>query len=462
MITQVFHHAMQRILNHAALHTKAESANPVRLAVAYSGGLDSAALLHLCAAWAKQHDISLSAFHVHHGISPNADAWVLHCQYQCDELAIPFEAAYVQLGQTKQEGVEATARNKRYHALGKLCERHQIDVLLTAHQQDDQAETMLLHLLRGTGLAGLGGMQQIHAAPELLGMTSLVLARPLLECNRSELERYARDHQLEHVEDESNADPRYTRNALRLKIMPLLADYFPAYQTRFARTAKHVSSSLDLIEQITEQDYATCLISATAPVLDVKQLQVLTQSRIDNVLRYWISLHHIPMPSTARLAEIRKQLLDARDDAQVCVKHRDIELHRYRQQLQIAFCLKPLPDVQQFVWNGEASIAFADFAGVLYFDSVQPGQTGLGRDWLMSRPLELRSRQGGERLKLAANRPTRDIKHHYQTLGIPYWQRKRLPFVFSGSELLFAAGVGLNGSVLQEGLNCVHLRWQTD
>ena len=448
--------AMQRIFTDAALQDK--TAN-IRLAVAYSGGLDSAALLHLCTAYAQLHHIPLMAFHVHHGLSPNADYWAQHSQQQCAELNVPFEAAHIQLGSTGATGVEATARKKRYAALGELCARHQIDILLTAHHQDDQAETMLLQLLRGSGIAGMCGMQQCHQAAELLASDTLLLARPLLDFSREELEEYAGKNKLLHIEDESNADPRYARNALRLTVMPLLAQHFPGFQSRFARTAQHAQSGLALIEQMAQQDYQACLADSNAAQLDVMRLLSLSEPGIDNVLRYWITLHHVQMPSTARLAEMRKQLMHARDDAQVCVKHGEIEVHRYRQQLSISTCAKPAPDVQQFVWTGEASIAFPAFSGVLHVDSVEAGDTGISRDWLLAQQLEMRPRQGGERLKLAANRPTRDMKSHYQTVGIPYWQRERLPFVFAGKELLFAAGVGVHGPFLTEGDSCVTLRW---
>jgi tRNA(Ile)-lysidine synthase len=196
--------------------------------------------------------------------------------------------------------------------------------------------------------------------------------------------------------------------------------------------------------------------------LDAARLQSLPDERIDNVLRYWIALHGAQMPSSARLNEIRKQLMHARDDAQVCVKHGDIELHRYRQQLGIAAYIGAVPDVQQFTWIGEEKLVFPAFGGTLYFDAVSAGEGGINRTWLMAQQLELRPRQGGERLKLAANRPTRDMKSHYQTLGIPYWQRERLPFVFAGNDLLFASGVGTQGRFWEVGAGGVALRWQAD
>ena len=454
-ITQ-FDSAMQII---AEKQTSSAVAGPLRLAVAYSGGLDSAVLLHLACAYAKQSGSIVMAFHVHHGLSPHADAWVMHCQAQCAALDVPFEVQYIDLGSTSEVGVEATARNKRYAALGRLCTSHHIDVLLTAHHQDDQAETILLQLLRGSGVAGLCGMQQCHPAAQLLGSDSVLLARPLLDVTRAEIEGYATQNEIAHIEDESNLDARYLRNALRLKIMPLLADYFPGYQSRFARSAQHAQHNLELIEQLAHQDYVDCLVAPGSAILNAERLQLLPDARLDNVLRYWIAAHHRKMPSTARLAQMRKQLLTARDDARVCVKHGDMEVHRYRQQLSISGCAATPPPAQKFTWQGEAVIAFPAFSGTLQIDPVESGEAGIRRDWLLAHPLEIRLRQGGERMKLAANRPNRDMKSHYQTFGIPYWQRERLPFIFSGNELVYAAGIGISGVLLESADQCVTLRW---
>lgn len=456
-ITQQFDLAMQDICR-----TVADGSGKIRLALAYSGGLDSAVLLHLLHTYANQHQVSLMVFHVHHGLSPNANDWVEHCQQQCAQRDLPFEVAYVQLGVTAQDGVEATARKKRYAALGALCTQHHIDVLLTAHHQDDQAETMLLQLLRGSGLAGLCGMQTCHHAAELLNNAEVWLARPLLDCLRTDLDQLCAAAQIAYIDDESNADARYARNALRLKVMPLLAEYFPGYQTRFARTAQHVQGSLSLIEHLAEQDYTNSLVDAKTATLDAVRLAELSDTRIDNVLRYWIAASGRQMPSTARLAEMRRQLLTARPDAQVCVKHGDMEVHRYRQQLNIASCVDAELAMQPLVWQGEAALTFADYRGQLFFDDVVPGQFGIARDWLLGRSLQLRLRQGGERLKLAENRPTRDMKSHYQTLGIAYWQRERLPFVWADTALLFAAGVGTQGNFLCSDQPGIALRWQAD
>ena len=456
-----FAQALHRILSEAARQSGTLAGN-LRLAIAYSGGLDSTVLLDLCSTYVRQHGQELVALHIHHGLSPHADLWQQHCYQRCTELGISIASASIELGPTGDDGVEATARALRYAALGKLCQQHRVDVLLTAHHQDDQAETILLQLLRGSGIAGLGGMQELHRAPQLLGNGALWLARPLLDTLHAEIAQYAEQQQISHIEDESNRDPRYRRNALRLHVMPLLAQYFPGYQTRLGRSSRHAQAGLAQLEQLADSDYQICLDVPDSGVLNVERLQTLPDSRIDQVLRHWIALHQCPMPSTARLAEIRKQLLGARADAQVCVRHGDVELHRYRQQLSLASAVDLAPTAQSFVWNGEAELIFPAFGGRLLFVAPEAAEAGIDTAWLRQAPLTLRLRQGGERLKLGTNRPTRDMKSHYQTLGIPYWQRERLPFVFAGPDLVFAAGVGMNAPCLSLTGHRVTLHWLAD
>ena len=420
------------------------------IALAYRGGLDSSALLHLAHAYGLQHGVAVFAFHVHHGISPNADAWLAHCESTCAALGVRFEAARVVLEKTKS-GVEAAARKLRYAALGAMCAGHGVRLMLTAHHLDDQAETVLLQLLRGSGTAGLSGMDAANAAPELLGNPDLVMARPLLPVSRGELEAYVKAYAIAYVEDESNTHPRYARNALRHQVMPALEQAFPGYQERFARSAAHAQSAQRLLTELAAQDLAGCLAGDS---LDVAALRVMSLDRAYNMLRHWFGLRALRMPSTAWLSEMVTQLVEARHDAQLLVTHPDCLIRRHRDRLYITPTLTALagqrdPDDEgvfvkegeAFSWNGEASLAFPSYGGVLHFD--QAGQ-GVDAAWLRAQPLMIDFRKGGERLKPAANRPTRPLKYHYQACNVPAWERERLPVVSSGKDLLFAAGIGMD------------------
>ncbi|HEX8479517.1 MAG TPA: tRNA lysidine(34) synthetase TilS [Telluria sp.] len=441
------------------------------LAIACSGGLDSMVLLHLAAAYAREHGVALHVLHVHHGLSSNADAWRDHVAAASATIGARFDARRVDVKHSGA-GTEAAARKLRYAALGAMCHDHGVTLMLTAHHLDDQAETVLLQLLRGSGTAGLSGMDGANAAPELLANPALVMARPLLQHSRLELEQYAQAHGITWVEDESNFDPRFARNALRHQVMPALALAFPGFQQRFARSAAHAQSAQRLLTELAELDLRA---SQLGDALDVTVLRKLSLDRVTNLLRHWFAVRGLAMPSTAWLSELVTQLLEARPDAQLLVTHPSCHLRRHRERLVITPKLPALagmrdPDDegvegipvkagQGFTWSGEAQLAFPDYGGVLHFDLAA---SGLDAAWLRSQPLLIDFRKGGERLKLAANRPTRSLKAHYQSSDVPAWERPRLPVVWSAKVLLFAAGIGMDcAHAAPAGFEAVSLRWET-
>ena len=435
---------------------------PVRraIAVAYSGGLDSSVLLALACDHAREHDIALHAFHVHHGLSPHADAWLAHCNAAALACGIPFDSRRITVDAGTGDGTEATARNARYAALGMLCREHDVPLLLTAHHQDDQAETVMLQLLRGSGVAGLSGMDCVNQAPGLLGDPHLTMGRPLLGVTRAALQAIATCRALTHVDDPSNLDPRHARNALRHHIMPVLEAAFPGFVQRFARTARHAQAAQQLLIELAAQDLKDC---AEGDQIAIERLRLLSPERIDNLLRYWFASRGMRMPSTAWLQEMRRQLLGAKADAQLLVGHADCDIHRHRNRIVMTPRV-PAPDPEQepaqFTWTGASSMHFAPFAGTLHFE-----QTGEGVDaaWLRDQRLSIGWRSGGWQLKLAPNRPTRSLKYHYQAANIPAWERGRLPLVTLGRHLLFAAGIGMDClHVTAAADGRVALRWQPD
>ncbi|MGV7207155.1 tRNA lysidine(34) synthetase TilS [Oxalobacteraceae bacterium A2-2] len=437
------------------------------LAIALSGGLDSSALLHLAQAYAAGRGLRLYAFHVHHGLSPNADAWLAHCEQACAALGVAFEARRVQLHKDGS-GTEAAARKARYAALGEMCRAHGVPLLLTAHHQDDQAETVLLQLLRGSGTAGLSGMDTANTAPGLLGDATLMMARPLLSASRRQLEEYVAEHGIAHIHDESNEDTRYARNALRHQIMPLLEQSFPGFQERFARSAQHAQSAQKVLTEVAQQDLAHCL---DGDCLALARLRELSVERSANLLRHWFATRGMRMPSAAWLHEMLAQLMEARHDAQLLVTHPDCHVRRHRDRLYLTPKLAELEGTREdqfddkpgtpFRWNGEASLPFPAYGGVLHIEPAGQGEPGLPAAWLREQLLVIEFRKGGERLKLAPNRVTRPLKYHYQALDIPAWERGRLPVVSNPGQLLYAAGIGMDCKrLLESGEQLVRLRWQ--
>ncbi|MGW8391833.1 tRNA lysidine(34) synthetase TilS [Pseudoduganella sp. HUAS MS19] len=421
------------------------------IAIAYSGGLDSSALLHLAA----QSGRKSYAFHIHHGLSPNADAWEAHARKECERLNITFASRRV----TLDDRSEASARKARYAALGALCIEHNVHLLLTAHHLDDQAETVLLQLLRGAGPAGMSGMDAFNRASTLLGTPDVLLARPLLQASRAELEEYVRENAIAHIEDESNADTRYARNALRHEVMPRLAEAFPGYQERFARSARHAQSAQRLLTEQAAEDLRTCLAGEDS--LGMAKVRTLSADRISNLLRHWFAERGIRLPSASWLAEMQEQALTARDDANLKVTHPDCEVRRHRDRLYLV-PRRAEADAEQresFRWNGEGSIEFPAFGGTLH---IELAPLGLDPEWLRQQLLTIELRKGGEKLKPARNRPTRTLKQHYQTLGIPAWERERLPMVSIPGDILYAAGIGMDCRKLDSGgEHRLVFRWET-
>ncbi len=445
-----------------AVPVGSSAASPT-IAVAYSGGLDSTVLLHLMRQYANDHQIALRAFHVHHGLSANAELWLAHCRQTCLALKVAFDVRRIKLESRDGGSIEEAARNARYAALGEMCIEHGVNLLLTAHHVDDQAETVLLQMLRGSGLAGMSGMDDANRAPGLLGSDAIVIARPLLGVLRGELEEFASRHGIANIEDESNVDPRFARNALRHRVMPALEANFPGFQQRFARTAQHAGTAQALLIELAEVDIAQCRIEGLPAALEIAPMVQLSPGRADNMLRHWFSILGLRMPSTAWLHEMRTQLLIAKADARLCVTHPDCHIRRHRNRVFIT----PRDDSwpaeippRAFVWNGEASLHFPSYRGTLYFEAAP---AGIDAAWLRGRDCRLHLRAGGERLKLAADRPTRSLKQHYQARDIPSWERETLPIVSSASSLLFAAGLGMDCShFAAAGGTGVALSWKFD
>ncbi|MCX7146263.1 MAG: tRNA lysidine(34) synthetase TilS, partial [Sulfuritalea sp.] len=275
--------------------------------VGFSGGLDSTVLLHAASGVARNSAFSLSALHVHHGLSANADAWADACTGVCQELDIPLTHLRVDVPLNSGAGLEASAREKRHKALAD----HPADWILLAHHADDQAETVLHNLLRGAGVRGAGAM------PESRGR----VLRPLLAVTRDELLAYARLHRLAWVEDESNADCRYTRNFLRHQIFPLIASRFPRAGKQLAAAAARFGEADALLEDLAALD-----LRGTPPEfpLPLKLVRELPDARARNLLRAMLTWYAVQPPDERRLNEFVRQLQTAGND-----RHPRIDLASY-------------------------------------------------------------------------------------------------------------------------------------
>lgn len=404
-----------------------------RLVLGLSGGLDSVALLHVLLLLRDRFPFELRVVHVHHGLSPHADAWADFCARLCASHAVESSIHHVVITRDDAAGIEAAARRERQRIFAAL----DADFLLTAHQQDDQAETLLLQLLRGAGPKGLAAMAELQSRP---GWRAAQL-RPLLGVTRAGLLDYAQSHGLTWVDDESNHDIRYRRNALRRQVMPLLAAHFPGSGATLARAAALQADAADLLDDLARIDAETAIAGER---LDCALLAGLSRARARNLLRYFIERHGQPMPNARRLDEALHQLRDAGRDARVCVGLGRVELWRFRGG---AYLVAPAPAPAAPVrWRGEASLWVAA-AGVRVQMEAVTG-AGLKRDALAAGEVTLGVRQGGERLRLHPGGPHRSLKNLLQEQAIRPWQRDRLPLLWCDGRLAWAAGIGLEADLL--------------
>ena len=393
--------------------------------LAFSGGLDSTVLLHQLVLWREQQpDIQIRAIHIHHGLSPNADGWVAHCQRLCAQWRVPLLVEYVTL-HDEGLGIEAHARQARYQAFREAL--RPAEVLMTAQHLDDQSETLLLALKRGSGPAGLSAMAEDSpfAATRLL--------RPLLNTPREQLLAHAQRYELTWIEDESNQDDRYDRNFLRLRVLPLLQRRWPHFSRAAARSASLCAEQEQLLDELLAEELAGLISPRGA--LAIAPLRAKSAVRRAALLRRWLAQQGVAMPSREMLERLWQEVALAREDAAPRLHLGSGDVRRYQQQL---WWVQTLPG------QGETRLLWQDITSPL----VLPD--GLGQLSLTAGG-ELRPPRRDETVSVRFNAPGilhivgrnggRKLKKIWQELGVAPWLRDTTPMLFYGETLIAAAGV---------------------
>jgi tRNA(Ile)-lysidine synthase len=429
-----------------------------RIAVAFSGGLDSTVLLDAAVRVAGPE--RCVALHVHHGLSPNAERWLGHCEATARALGAGFDAERVDMRRESGVSIEAAAREARYRALDAMCARHGVAALWLAHHADDQAETVLLQLLRGAGVAGLAAM----APHRVDGAAAIPRVRPLLHLLRAQLERYARSRGLRWIEDESNAETRYARNALRHDVIPALSVHFPGFRDALARTAAHAASAQRLLDDLASIDLRM-IARENGRALSREALLALDDARAMNAMRGWMRAAGLRAPSAARLIDMLRQLREARADHALRIEHAGRCLRLYRDSIYWESDMRPIPvaasserDVaaamkevkatSMLVWGGQEVWRLPQWRGSLVFVPLPAGgepADSVPEALLESAPLVARPRTGGERMRRAPGAPARTLKNLFQESGVPAWQRD-VPLFYVGDRLLYVPFLGVNGA----------------
>jgi len=444
------------------LKLNVDLAQPRRVAVAFSGGRDSTALLHCVARQAQalnrtlEAPVQVLALHVHHGLSSQADAWLQHGQTLCREWAaqgLPVELHHRRLVGEPAAGqsIEAWAREGRYAALAAMAIEAGVTLVLMAHHRRDQAETLLLQALRGGGVAGLAGMPRLQ---QRAGHGGLVWARPWLQQGREAIEAYVESQGLSYVEDDSNSDPRYSRNRLRLQVWPALAQAFPAAERSLALGAQWAQQALALQREMAEQDLAGLL---SPQGLHLPALRALSPARASNALRAWLHQQTGQVASARQVTELL-----AREDVESTLSWPcgSGVLHLYREHLSWQPALQagapigeaklldlsrpgvyPQPD-----WGGAWEVVAASDGGVLAACLAQ---------------VCMRARQGGEQFQRQPRAAARSLKKAYQSAALPAWHREG-PLLLRADtqQVLFAPGLGLDARGWAPlGVPQLQLRW---
>lgn len=418
------HHFLARLLH-------ARSFSSTTLLAAFSGGLDSSVLLHVLVSLQAKLRFNLEVMHVHHGLSANADAWADFCLSTCVKYGVPCQVVRVQVDTSQGLGIEAAARHARYAALNLAS----ADYIALAHHQDDQAETVMLQLARGAGVKGMSAMAMQDESTRLI--------RPLLAIGRADLETYAKAHGLAWIEDESNSNQQYARNAMRHAVLPTIAQHYPAITATLARTANHMAEASALLDELAAIDATKAIQTAsysTYTSLNLAVLQELSLPRASNLLRFWLAQNAVLMPSTEQLTQLRNQLLTAASSANVKISVGSaLSVRRYVGWACLVRDTLPASGVSVY-WHGESTLSLGH--GTLKFEHVL-GQ-GLSQKRLAAGALSIETRTGGEMLQPESNRPRRSLKTLLQQAAIPTWLRPQWPLVMLNAQLICVPNVAVD------------------
>lgn len=410
--------------------------------VGLSGGLDSAVLLHLLGTRPRVRDAGLRAIHVHHGLQAGADDWAAHCRTLCEALDVPLQVVQVEVDRDAGSGLEAAARAARREAFAGTL-RHG-ETLALAHHRDDQAETFLLRALRASGPDGLAAMRPWQR------FANGWLWRPLLEVPRARLLAYADAHDLRWIDDPSNQDTAHDRNFLRHRVLPLLRERWPQADAALARSAALASEARGLLAAGDDAALATAR-TPDAQALSITALDALPRARRARVLRRWIEMLGLPPLPAQGIARIETDLLSAGTGTYATFEWHGARVRRWRDLLHAAVRCEPLAPEWYAHWDGREPLALPA-GGELRLDGADA----------FDAPLRAHARRGGERISLPGRDHSHALKHVLQDLGVPPWQRERLPLLSDAHGDVHAAGDLVLSARLDTWLQTRHarLRWQ--
>jgi tRNA(Ile)-lysidine synthase len=397
--------------------------------VGYSGGLDSTVLLH----WLANHCApqSITALYINHQLHPAANEWQVHTKQVCQQLGVHWHGQTVQVRKEQGQSLEEAARLMRYAAFAEVVPP--AGHLFLAHHQQDQVETLLLQLLRGSGVNGLAAM------PTARSWEQRCIHRVLLDTPRTDILQYAKEHRLTWIEDDANNDLAFARNRVRHHLLPVLQREWPGSGHTITRSAALCGEARELLDELALIDYALCRQSDKHQLL-LAPLRTLSAARQRNVLRYWITALGYRVPNHHKLMSLQKTVLAAREDANPMIRWGDVELRRYRDSIWLLPASPALDTTQQWSWDITRTLSLPHGLGRLTAkigDAANADSIALPAGHTS---VTVGLRQGGERCYLPGRCGSRSLKKLLQTWGIPPWQRDRIPLIFYQNQLICMPG----------------------
>lgn len=423
-MTDLYSHFSQAL----SRYLDASKQSQPRVVLALSGGVDSRVLLHLLHQYraTQRSELDVCAVHVHHGLSPNADHWAERCEQWAASAQMECHVEKVTLD-CGSESLEAKARQARYQALEHYLS--QGDVLLTGHHSDDQVETFLLALKRGSGPKGLSAMGKQKPLREG------TLLRPLLDVSREAIVAFAREHQLDWIEDESNQDARFDRNFIRHHVSPVLTERWPHLPTAIARSAQLCAEQELLLDELLEDKFAAVLLADAS--LSIEALSTCSEAMRARLMRMWFAEHQLAMPSVNQLALIWQQVALARCDANPrFVVDGQQEVRRYQQRLYLVDDQASLEDWQHEIAIDQ-SIELPANLGHLALRTSSQGSLSLAA--LGAQPLRITFDPQGFTAHPSERGHRRSMKKLFQEYGVPSWLRRRTPILMCGDQVAAVA-----------------------
>ena len=389
-------------------------------------------LLHLLATAEHPQLDFVATVHVDHNLQDDSKKWAQHCADVCLALNVEHHNLQIEVDNIETLGMEAAARSARYRAIEQLLPPG--DVLLTAQHQHDQAETLLLQLLRGAGPKGLSSMAKKSS------MGNMELIRPLLDISQAEILHYAQQFGLKWIEDPSNVETRWSRNYLRHNVWPIIEQRWPQAATTLSRTAQHCAEASELLVDLASQDMKLLDIDVDSGSLTISALMTLSPARQRNLLRHYIELRLFALPSTTVLQCIIDEVCLAAQDKEPLVSWAGVEARRFQDQLYLMTSLPQHGVLESIMLNDTANVALQNDQVLVWQQTVGKGLS----EAVIENKLRLAFRQGGERIQLQGHQHHQSVKHLFQQWHIPPWQRDRIPLLFCDDKLIAIVGYGMS------------------